>query len=162
MRDNDIVISIDIGTKGGLATFKRPNILLNVFDMPVTQDAKGRNFVSGPLLADLIYQTHASIAFVEFVSSRPTDGHVGAFGFGRSRGIVEGVLAAAGIPLVWITPPTWKRCFNIPPGRENKDVARTVAIATWPAQAALFGRKLDLDRAEACLIGLAGMKREAR
>ena len=38
-------------------------------------------------------------------------------------------------------------------GAENKDLARTRAIARWPAHADLFARKRDVDRAEACLIG---------
>jgi predicted nucleic acid-binding Zn ribbon protein len=55
-----------------------------------------------------------------------------------------------------------KRLADIPPGVENKDLARTRAIARWPARADLFARKCDIDRAEACLIALAGLKREAR
>jgi hypothetical protein len=55
-----------------------------------------------------------------------------------------------------------KRLADIPPGAENKDLARTRAIARWPARADLFARKCDVDRAEACLIALAGLKREAR
>ena len=35
--------------------------------------------------------------FVEHVSARPGEGAVGAFAFGRSRGVIEGVLAAAGV-----------------------------------------------------------------
>jgi hypothetical protein len=44
---------------------------------------------------------------------------------------------------------------EIPPGAENKDLARTRAIARWPAQADLFTRKYEVDRAETCLIALA-------
>jgi hypothetical protein len=50
---------------------------------------------------------------------------------------------------VFLTPPAWKRLAEIPPGAENKDLARTRAIARWPAQADLFTRKCDVDRAEA-------------
>jgi hypothetical protein len=66
------------------------------------------------------------------------------------------------VPIVFLTPPTWKRLADIPPGAENKDLARTRAIARWPARADLFARKRDVDRAEACLIGFAGLMREAR
>jgi len=65
------------------------------------------------------------------------------------------------VPIVFLTPPTWKRLADIPPGAENKDLARTRAIARWPARADLFARKRDVDRAEACLIGFAGLMREA-
>jgi crossover junction endodeoxyribonuclease RuvC len=61
-----------------------------------------------------------------------------------------------------LTPPTWKRLADIPAGAENKDLARTQAIARWPARADLFARKRDIDRAEACLIAFAGLRREAR
>jgi crossover junction endodeoxyribonuclease RuvC len=61
---------------------------------------------------------------------------------------------------VFLTPPTWKRIADIPPGVENKDLARARAIARWPARAELFARKRDVDRAEAALIAIAGLKRE--
>jgi hypothetical protein len=38
--------------------------------------------------------------------------------------------------------------------------AQASPLAHWPGQAALFQRKGDVDRAEACLIGLAGLLRE--
>jgi hypothetical protein len=75
---------------------------------------------------------------------------------------MEGRAGALGLPIVFLTSPTWKRLAEIPPGAENKDVACTRAIARWPAQADLFARECDVDRAEACLIALAGLKREAR
>jgi hypothetical protein len=62
---------------------------------------------------------------------------------------------------VFLTPSTWKRIADIPPGAEHKDVARTRAIARWPAQSDLFRRKADVDRAEAALIGSAGLQCEA-
>jgi hypothetical protein len=57
---------------------------------------------------------------------------------------------------VFLTPPSWKRLADIPSGSENKDLARTRAIARWPAHAELFRRRA----AEAALIGVAGLKRE--
>jgi crossover junction endodeoxyribonuclease RuvC len=59
-----------------------------------------------------------------------------------------------------IAPTVWKRAAGIPPGKQNKDSARSVAIARWPAQAELFARKMDIDRAEAALIAVAGIMRE--
>jgi hypothetical protein len=50
---------------------------------------------------------------------------------------------------------------DVSAGAENKDLARTRAIAKWPAHADLFARKKDVDKAEACLIGWAGLQREA-
>jgi hypothetical protein len=82
--------------------------------------------------------------------------------FGRARGVIEEVCGALGVPIVFITPPMWKRLADIPPGAEHKDLARTRAIARWPQHAELFARKCDVDRAEAALIAVAGLLREAR
>jgi hypothetical protein len=43
----------------------------------------------------------------------------------------------------------------------SKSQALTRAIAKWPAHPDLFARKKDVDKAEACLIGWAGLQREA-
>ena len=114
------------------------------------------------MLADIIAKSHATKAFVEFVGARPGEGAVGAFAFGRSRGICEGVLGALSVSATTIAPAAWKRAVGIPPGKEGaKDAARAEAIRRWPAHSALFARVKDDGRAEAALIAVAGMKREA-
>ena len=40
---------------------------------------------------------------------------------------------ALGLRIVFLTPPIWKRLADIPAGKEHKDLARTRAIARWPA-----------------------------
>jgi crossover junction endodeoxyribonuclease RuvC len=67
-------------------------------------------------------------------------------------------LAAAGLPIAFLTPPAWKRAVGIPPGKDGaKDAARGEAIRRWPDKSALFARVKDDGRAEAALIGVAGM-----
>lgn len=114
------------------------------------------------MLAGILAHSQARIAYCEFVSARPTDAKAAAFSFGRARGVIEGCAAAFGVPIIFVTAPVWKRLADIPPGTENKDLARTRAIAKWPARADLFARRCDADRAEACLIGWACLQREGR
>ena len=156
------IIGIDIGVVGAIATMNRDGQLVSVVDMPVLNDSPaGRRAVNAPLLAEIIFKSHAAGAFVEFVGARPGEGAVGAFAFGRSRGVVEGVLGAAGVPVTWITPPSWKRLVGISPGKEGaKDAARAEAIRRWPAHASLFARAKDDGRAEAALIAVAGLLRK--
>ena len=124
---------------------------------------QGRRAVNAPLLTEIIALSRATRAYVEYVGARPGEGAVGAFAFGRSRGVVEGVLAALSIPVTFLTPPTWKRLVGIPPGKEGaKDAARSEAIRRWPEKAALFARVKDDGRAEAALIAIAGLMREGR
>lgn len=94
-----MIVGIDIGSRGALALVSDKGDLLELADMPVLRDGpKGRPAVNAPLLAELIYRWHAKQAFIEHVGARPGEGAVGAFAFGRSRGVVEGVLAACGVP----------------------------------------------------------------
>ncbi|MGO9773698.1 MAG: hypothetical protein ACLPSW_29965 [Roseiarcus sp.] len=161
---DDAVIGVDRGVHGALALLSRAGELLALADMPTLHDGPaGRATVNAPLLADLLARWHASRAYVELVNARPGEGAVGAFSFGRSRGLVEGVLAAFNVPLRFLTPPTWKRVLGLPTGRPGtKDAARSEAIRRWPARAVLFGRVKDDGRAEAALIAVAGMLRGQR
>lgn len=154
------VLGIDPGAHGALAVLDDTGDLLDVVDMPAIEEAAGRPATNAPLLAILMSSLQASKVFCEFVGARPTDARTAAFSFGRARGVIEGVAGALGLPIVFLTPPTWKRIANIAPGVENKDQARARAIARWPAKAELFARKRDIDRAESALIGWAGLQRE--
>ncbi|NUJ81918.1 hypothetical protein HUN39_18195 [Methylocystis sp. FS] len=157
-----MILGIDIGAKGALALLSPTGELIEVADMPILRDGPAnRPNVSAPLLASVVYRWQASQAFVEYVGARPKEGPTGAFAFGRSRGIIEGVCAAAGLPVTFLTPPTWKRLIGIPAGKDGaKDAARSEAIRRWPSKAELFARVKDDGRAEAALIGLAGMTLE--
>jgi crossover junction endodeoxyribonuclease RuvC len=159
-----IFLAIDIGLTGAIARVDADKRLIGVDDLPVLADGPAcRRTINGPLLAELVFKSHAIRAFVETVGPRPGEGAVGAFAFGRSRGIIEGVLAAAGVSVTWIAPARWKRAVGIPPGQNGaKDAARSKAIAIWPSEAAHLARVKDHGRAEACLIGVAGLLLEAR
>jgi crossover junction endodeoxyribonuclease RuvC len=157
-----VILGIDPGAHGAVVILNEAGDLTAIFDMPTTPEANGRTATNAPLLAGILAQSHARIIYCEFVGARPTDAKVAALSFGRARGVIEGCAGALGIPIVFITPPTWKRLADIPAGVEHKDLARTRAIAKWPDRADLFARKCDVDRADAALIGPAGLMRERR
>lgn len=147
--------------QGAIAILGNTGELIEVKDMPATLEANGRRATNAALLAEIIAASHAERIFCEFVAARSTDAKVAAFAFGRARGVIEGIAGAFDLPILWITPPIWKRFAGVPPGKEFKDVARTRAIARWPAHAPLFARKGDVDRAEAAFIAAAGLARAA-
>ncbi len=155
-----MILGIDPGAQGAIAVLDADGSLVTIEDMPAIVEANGRSTLNAPLLAAILRRFDARIAYCEFVAARPTDAKTSAFSFGRSRGCIEGACGALGLPIVFLTPQVWKRAANIPPGTENKDIARSRAIARWPAHAELFARKRDIDRAEAALIGLAGLNAE--
>ena len=153
------VLGIDPGAKGAIAILSEAGELIEVIDMPATLEANGRKTTNAGLLAGIIAEAKADLIFCEFLASRPTDGVMQAFSFGRCKGVIEGIAAAYDLEVVFLTPPVWKRYAGVPPGKENKQVARTKAIARWPKHASLFARVTDVDRAEACFIGAAGLHR---
>jgi crossover junction endodeoxyribonuclease RuvC len=157
------IFGTDVGVVGALALLDGDGGLRQVFNMPVLADGpSARRNVNAPLLAEIVAKSQATKVFVEYVGARSGEGAVGAFAFGRSGGVIEGVLAALGLPIAFLSPPTWKRLVGIAPGRSGaKDAARSEAIRRWPDHAALFARVKDDGRAEAALIGVAGLKREA-
>jgi hypothetical protein len=153
------VLGIDIGVTGGIALLNEAGALIDLFVMPCLHDGpKNRRTINGPLLAEIVYKSHARTAFVERVGPRPREGAVGAFAFGDSKGVIRGVLAAAAIPTVWLTSPQWKRVVGVAPGKEGaKDAARSEAIRRWPSQAGRFALKNTDGLAESALIGIAGL-----
>jgi hypothetical protein len=86
-----LFLGVDIGSRGAIGLITQRLELVDVFDMPCLNDGpKGRRSVNAALLAELIGRTRASIAYVEWVGPRPTDGAVQAFAFGRCKGVLEG------------------------------------------------------------------------
>lgn len=156
------IIGIDIGVVGAVSRLSPDGErLFEVTDLPVLKDGPaGRRAINAPLLAEIIQLWRPVKAYVESVGARPGEGAVGAFAFGRSRGVVEGVLGACKVPIVWIAPASWKRTVGLT--LASKDAARAMAIARWPASAALFARVKDDGRAESCLVAVGGLLREKR
>jgi crossover junction endodeoxyribonuclease RuvC len=160
----EVILGIDPGLDGAVAELTSSGELLAIHDLPTLPDGPaGRRRVNPALLVDLLAKTHASHAYVELVNSRPTDGHVSAFSFGVTKGLLSGVLAALAIPMTELAPPSWKRCIGLAPGKEQaKALSRAEALRRWPAHASQFARVRDNGRSDAALIGLAGLLREAR
>jgi crossover junction endodeoxyribonuclease RuvC len=131
LQDRNVAIGVDIGLSAAVAILDANGWLIAIHDMPCLDcvGAAGRRAISAPLLADIVFKSHASRAFVERVGARPGEGPAGAFAFGDSAGVVAGILASAGIPATLLTPPAWKRLVGIPPGSNGAKDAALVAVA---------------------------------
>ena len=113
------IIEIDIGVVGAIATMNRDGQLVSVVDMPVLNDSPaGRRAVNAPLLAEIIFKSHAAGAFVEFVGVRPGEGAAVRFRAiaGRRRGRAARPPPASPSPgsrrhpgSVWLAFPQEKR-----------------------------------------------------
>ena len=141
------ILGIDPGLSGAIA-FLFPSALNRVLaeEMPVVNGE-----VDAVTLADRIRQMSPTFAIVERVHNMPRDGGSSSFKFGDSCGAVRGVLGALVVPFYRVTPPVWKKHFNLP---ADKEAARALALQRFPVTGFHFARKKDHGRAEAALIAL--------
>lgn len=150
-----IVLGIDPGANGALA-FLQDGRLLGLVDMPTMTVKRGTREVrevNAPGLATVVNAYGADAAYIEQVGAMPGQGVSSMFAFGRAVGVLEGALAAAGIPVTKVPPQTWQRAMRV---RGGKDGARERAMQLFPKHADMFERKKDDGRADAILIASYG------
>jgi len=150
-------LGIDVGLNGAIALVQDGE-LVGVVDMPtVTLDRNGKakRQVSVPELVDIIKAFDPNEAYVEKVFAMAGQGVTSVFSFGRSLGVVEGVLTTMKIKTTLMTPQTWQKGLGMTGG---KDGSRARAMELFPDQTALFKRVKDDGRSDAALIALWGSK----
>jgi len=153
-----IILGIDPGLSGALAFYDTVEQTVEVVDMPVLElvrNGKKKREVSAQALANHLAGRKINSAFLERVNAMTGQGVTSVFSFGRSLGIVEGILAAYDIPTTLVTPQAWQKAVN---QRAGKDGSRERAMQLFPAQANLFQRKKDDGRSDAALIAYYGAK----
>ena len=152
-----IIIGIDPGLNGAIAFFHIEKGHLSIVDMPtveVKRGAKMKREVSPAMLAHIIKMAEGvEHSIMERVGAMPGQGVSSVFAFGRSTGIIEGVLAALQVPTTIVTPQTWQKACNV---RGGKDGSRLRAAELFPNYANLFARKKDDGRADAALMAWYG------
>ena len=156
-----LVLGVDSGIHGAIAVLTENGALLTVVDMPsaVVKVGKSNKTRVMPQALALFIAAHAPThAYVEAVHAMPGQGVSSMFAFGQAFGQVEGVLAALGVPVTYVTPATWKRVMQV---SALKGSSRTRAMQLWPAQAAEFVRVKDHGRGDACLLALYGLRHHA-
>ena len=154
-----MIVGIDPGAKGALAFFDPVAGTLDIVDMPtveVKRGAKSKVEISPQMLAALIGARYPSAAVLEKVGAMPGQGTASMFQFGRGVGMIEGVLSALHIPIIYITPQGWQKAVGM---RGGKDGGRARAAEIFPAYAATFSRVKDDGRADAALMAWWGVMR---
>jgi crossover junction endodeoxyribonuclease RuvC len=148
---------IDVGNNGAIALIVDGR-LERVEDMPIVEIQRGKSVkrqVSAQALVGIIKDMQPTHAAVEKVSSMPNQGVASMFAFGRSAGVIEGVLAALEVPVSYVQPAVWARTMNKGYG---KDASRHRAMELHPDKQEWFKLVKHDGRAEAVLIAMWGMK----
>jgi len=145
-----IVIGIDPGAMGAIAVHRVGSGRVTCHDMP-TVEVRGRRHVSPQLLAGVFAcgERGGVVAVLEHVQGVQGTGATSAFSFGRSFGLVEGLLAGLGVPTQLVRPQVWTRDLGV---SRDKGAHRAAACQLWPQDAAAFARVKDDGRADAALM----------
>ncbi len=162
-----LILGIDPGLNGALAVLDPASLrIVAMLGMPAMRlgKAKGSKLeVSARTLVVMIEREAlpaVANVFLERVSSSPQMGVTSAFQFGRGYGVIEGVIAALGWPIEYVTPAKWKKALRVP---AEKDDARARACEIMPRDSELWtprrgvmNQKQASGRAEAALIAMYG------
>jgi crossover junction endodeoxyribonuclease RuvC len=151
-------IGVDPGLSGAIAVMSPES--LKIFDMPtmtVERNGKAKRQVSAIELAEMLYLYSGRDCHVycERVSAMAGQGVTSVFSFGRSFGMIEGILAAFKMPVTFVPPATWVKAV----GRgQGKDASRARAMELFPSDQDQFKRVKDDGRADAALIAHWGSR----
>jgi crossover junction endodeoxyribonuclease RuvC len=149
-------LGIDPGISGALAVLDENEDIVQIFDMPtlevITGKSKKQRVNPQSIVSELkLFKDQRIEGLIEQVNAMPNQGVTSMFSFGRSLGILEGVLAGLDIPYNLVTPTVWKKRMGV---NSSKDGTRELAMRTWSSKSELFKRKKDDGRAEAALLAL--------
>jgi crossover junction endodeoxyribonuclease RuvC len=164
------VIGVDPGLSGAIALLGSRG-LLACADIPLATKGSGQATIKTEVNAAGLAQilrgwTNGGaddvLVVIERQSAKPTiiggvripQGGASIFSTGDTYGVIRGVVAALTYPAEFVTAGQWKKHYELPGGREQKELARARAIQLYPA--ADLHRKKDHGRAEAILIARYG------
>jgi len=152
-----LIYGIDPGFTGAIALYWPDTGKLEVHDMPVMKNPKGKTIINPHGVLDILANEGGkSLAVIEQVAAMRGQGVSSMFRFGEGYGHLQMACAASKLPLKYVTPATWKKHFNL---SRDKGVSRGVAMQRFPDQAQQFSRVKDDGRAEAALIALYGAEK---
>ena len=100
-------------------------------------------------LSRMTKDMRVATAVVEQVGAMPKQGVASTWKFGFAAGVINGVLAANGVPTHYVVPSVWKRHHGLL--GKDKEASRALAIRLYPSLRGLDLKKHQ-GRAEALLM----------
>ena len=149
-------IGIDPGLSGAIVIMDGDTPVA-WYRMPIMKTGSANRVNASALAAIIrpsIYGDQEVRAYVELVGSMPGQGVASMFSFGHSAGVIQGVLGAFEIPVVMVTPQSWKKRAGLV--GKDKDASRTLAIQMWPYWRELDKKGVGQAYADAAFIALYG------
>lgn len=134
MKNKKLFIGIDVGVSGAIAIFDTEEhnpIQIIRFDRLASLESELPN-----LLRVACFGIEEVFVCIEKVGYMLGDGAQGAFTFGKSYGIILGIIGALGLPRTDVLPVKWKRFYNLVDGSlkyaDKKKKAKEKALQLFP------------------------------
>lgn len=169
------IIGIDPGLVGAAALYIDgavvPTVPGGLFDLPTVGDGASKE-IDYVEMRNRIYALKPDAVFIEqqtaFVPKKKNEetGEMeadawGAASMAKFMGTyyaLRAVVICLEIPLRSVMPAVWKRGFNLPGGKKEKDKSRLLAVQRYPACHPFLKLKKDQHKAEAFLIAVYGAR----
>jgi hypothetical protein len=101
-------VGVDVGKSGAICVMREEGV--EAHKMPHTF-LEAQDLIASLKLIKPVF-------LVEKTNSRPGDGAMSAFKFGRSCQMIEDAILAAKYPMNLISPQKWQKDYNVPRGME--------------------------------------------
>jgi crossover junction endodeoxyribonuclease RuvC len=154
------IVGVDPGLSGALFFLDQNRLSAGeAVDLPIhvlMRGGKTRREIDIAGLIGILTAHRLDHVFLEQVGAMPGQGVSSVFAFGKTYGVILGVIAAHTIPLTLVAPAVWKRALAVP---KAKDGARARASQLLPGAAHQWRLKKHDGRAEAALLALYGARR---
>jgi len=148
-----LIYGCDPGFTGAIALYWTDSGKLEIHDMPVMQNPKGKAIINLHSLLDVLKNEadEKCMCLLELVQSRPGQNSSAVFRFGQGFGQLQMAVAANKLPVQYVTPAKWKKYFGL---SKDKNASRAMAMDRFPREAELFKLAKFDGRAEAALLCL--------
>jgi crossover junction endodeoxyribonuclease RuvC len=143
------ICGIDPGVSGAVAFLLDKHWA--VYDMRIVANA-----LNPAALRDLLHTHAPEKCFLEFATTHPKDGRVGAFRYGALWGGIRAVLACCDVPYELVTPGKWKAFYGL--RQTDKEASRAKALMLFPDIAGSLCLKKHHGRAESVPITHYGLQ----
>lgn len=135
-----MIIGVDPGLNGAMATYNYATGAVTVEDMPTFSMVVGRKarkrVDANDLLSyfELQKMMGAELVIIEAVGGRPRQSASSGFVFGYTVGLVYMACIAARIPIETVTPQVWKGLLNVTGKKVAKTEKEKMALLTGEAK----------------------------
>lgn len=138
---NKIYIGIDGGLSGGITVLKDSKIV-EMIAMPIHSSTKGRNEYDCQKIIELLKNYDNSTVILEKAQYTPKLGGTASFSFGKSYGMMIGMLTALKIRYHIVAARTWQReIFRDINYKDTKHASILIATRLFPDVSFLATKK---------------------